>query len=124
MALSGKTISDGSVWTANSDLTAKQYCAVKIAGDGVVDLASTGGEAIAGILENNPKAGQPATVTFLGFPLAQAGAGGWTAGQELMTEAGTGKLVALSGMGTVVAVGIKAVGQGEIGVVRLVPSTG
>src|SRR5690348_9182870 len=103
MATSGAQLQDGGNRTANSDLSAKQYCAVKQTTTGrAVDLASTGGEAIAGILLNTPTAGQAAIICQRGICQAQIGTGGVTAGDQLMTETSTGKLVTKTSTNVVV----------------------
>lgn len=119
MALEGKCITEGAQLKTASNLSAKQFCAVKISGDGLVDLASTGGEAITGILQNDPTAGQPAIIAFAGFPKVIAGTGGFTAGDLLMTEAGTGRLITKTGTNTVVAVAVNSAAAGVFGCVKL-----
>lgn len=78
--------------TANSDLSAKQFYVVKVTGaDLKVDLASTGGEAALGILQNKPTAGQAADVRFSGISKAVAGAA-YSRGTMLMTDT-SGRLI-------------------------------
>lgn len=118
MALDDKMLDTGGLLAA-SDLSSHQFAAVKITADNQVDLASTGGEAITGILYNAPKAGEAASVVFFGFPKVVAGSGGFSAGDQLVTEAGTGKLVAYAGSGTVVAIACNDAANGIFGKVKL-----
>jgi len=135
MATSGKALVESSLWRAASNLTGKQWCAVKITGyvdrsdalrggAALVDLASTGGEAIAGILVGTPLQGDAADVAFVGFPRARAGADGFVAGDKLVTEAETGFLTPYAGVGTPVAVAMETVDAGALGVVRLLSTAG
>lgn len=125
MTTHGTGLSEGGNLTANSDLSASQYLAVKqTATARAVDLASTGGENITGVLQNTPKAGEAADVKYDGFSPAVAGVGGWTAGQALQTEAATGKLIAQTSTNAKVAVAIETVSANEVGLVRIVPTPG
>lgn len=85
MATESPLIHDGSQTTAAADLSTKQFYAVKITASRAVNLASTGGEAIYGILQNNPISGLAADVGMLGITKAVAGAA-VTAGDYLMTD--------------------------------------
>jgi hypothetical protein len=125
MSTFGSGLTEGGNLVANADLSAKQFLAVKQTSTArKVDLASTGGEAITGIMQNTPKANEAVEVTHIGFTKAKAGVGGWTAGQSLMTEATTGKLVLKTSTNVIVAVAIETVNADEIGLVRVVPSAG
>jgi hypothetical protein len=85
MATEGNLHRDGAQTTAAADLSAGQFLAVKITAARAVNLASTGGEAIYGILQNKPTAGQAADVGIFGISKARAGAA-ITAGAYLMTD--------------------------------------
>lgn len=65
---------DRPVWdesfSANSDLSAKQFYAVKLTAADTVDLASAATDRCVGILENDPKANQAAQVRILGMTKA------------------------------------------------------
>jgi hypothetical protein len=125
MSTTGTHLAEGGNLIAAADLSGAQFCAVKqSATDRAVGLASTGGEAITGILQNNPTAGQAAIVAFDGYAKAMAGTAGWTAGQALQTEAATGKLIAQTSTNAKVAVAIEAVAANGIGLVRIVPTAG
>jgi hypothetical protein len=52
--------------TAYADLTAKQYYAVKLVSDGVVDVCSATSDKIYGILQNAPDTGEMAKVAIMG----------------------------------------------------------
>lgn len=120
MATSGSRLQDGGNRVAGADLSAKQYCAVKQSTTSrQVVLASTGGEAIAGILENSPASGQVVIINQRGITQAQIGTGGVTAGDQLMTEAATGKLVTKTSTNAVVGVAVETVAAGGVGTVDL-----
>jgi hypothetical protein len=57
---------------------------------------------------------------LFGFTKAKAGVGGFTAGDQLMTETATGKLVTKTSTNTIVAVAIETVSADEIGLVRVI----
>jgi len=120
MATSGAQLLDGGNRVAAADLSAKQYYAVKqTTTSRQVNLASTGGEAIAGILQNNPISGGAATIVQRGITQAQIGTGGVTAGDQLMTEASTGKLVTKTSTNVVVGVAIETCAAGAVGTVDI-----
>jgi len=126
MTTHGTGLSEGGNLIAGADLsTTGQYLAVKqTSTDRAVNLASTGGEAITGILQNDPKAGEAAIVKYEGFTPAIIGVGGCTAGQQLMTEAATGKLVVKTSTNVVVAVAIETANADEQALVRVIPTGG
>jgi Uncharacterized conserved protein (DUF2190) len=125
MSTFGTGLVEGGNLVANADLSAKQFYAVKQTTTArKVDLASTGGESITGILQNTPKAGEPVEVCYSGFTKALAGTGGFTAGDALQTETGTGKLITQSSTNAKVAVACETCAAGEIGLVRVVGTPG
>lgn len=125
MSTFGKNLTEGGNYTANVDLSTYQFRAIKqTATARQLGLASTGGEAITGILQNTPKAGEAVEVTFAGLTKALAGTGGFTAGQQLQTEAATGKLIAQTSTNKVVAVAVESANAGEIALVRVVDTAG
>lgn len=125
MSTFGTGLTEGGNLVANSDLSAKQFLAVKQTTTArKVDLASTGGEAITGILQNTPKAGEAVEVTYAGYTKAKAGAAGFTAGDQLMTEAATGKLVTKTSTNAVVAVAHETAAANVIALVRVIPTGG
>ena len=124
MSTYGVCLTDGGNLVAETDLSAAQFHAVAISDVRAVALATTAGMPITGILMNNPTAGLPAEVAFDGFTKAACGSGGVTAGQQLMVEASTGKLVQWTSGNTIVAVAIETAAAGTIGLVRIVPSAG
>lgn len=105
--------------TAGADLSAKQFFAVKITGaDLAVNLASTGGEAILGILQNKPTSGQSADVRFSGVTKAIAGAA-YSRGAKLMTDT-SGRLITATSTNNVVGLALEAAaGANEIRAVVL-----
>lgn len=127
MTTFGTNLTEGGNLVAGSDFsTTGQFLAVKASTstDRQVVLASTGGEAISGILQNTPKSGEAAEVTYIGYTKAQAGAGGWTRGDQLMTEAATGKLVTKTSTNVVVGVARESVSANSIGLVSIIPTGG
>jgi hypothetical protein len=120
MATSGAQLLDGGNRTAAVDLSAKQYYAVKQTTTArQVNLASTGGEAVCGVLQNTPTAGQGAAIVQRGITQAAVGAAGFAAGDLLMTEAGTGKFVTKTSTNTVVGVAIEAGVSGGVATIDL-----
>lgn len=120
MATSGSQLIDGGNRVAAVDLSAAQYLAVKqTTTPRQVNLASTGGEAIAGILQNTPGANQAAAIIQRGIARAVIGAGGVTAGDQLQTEATTGKLITKVSTNVVVGVAIETVAAGGVATVDI-----
>lgn len=107
MATEGPLIHDGGQCVAGQNFsntaglkgmqTSGQFLAVKMstATDRNVILATTGGEAIYGILQNKPASGYAADIGIFGVTKAMAG-GTVTVGQRLMTDT-YGRLVAATG---------------------------
>lgn len=123
MATEGPLLHDGGQRVALSDLSAKQFYAVQQTTTArSVDLASAA-TAISGILQNTPKAGQPADIGFVGVTKAQIGTAGVAAGDALQVEAASGKLIT-KGAGVQVAVAIEAAAAGTLGTVMLTGPAG
>lgn len=123
MATEGPLIHDGSQTTAAADLSTKQYYAVKLTAARAVNLASAGGEAIYGVLQNAPPSGQAADVGFLGVTKAVAGAA-VSAGDYLMTDT-SGRLITATSTNHRVGQAIEAAGAaGVIFTVMLGPNSG
>lgn len=91
MATESPLFHDGGQTQAAADLSGSQFYVVKITGARQVNLASAGGEAAYGILQNKPTTGQAADVGILGVSKAAAGAA-FSAGAGLMTDT-TGRLI-------------------------------
>jgi len=120
MATSGSQLTDGGNRIADGTLAAAQYCAVRQSTTArTVTLEVTGGVAICGILQNNPAAGQATIIVQRGICQAQVGAAGFAAGDQLMTEATTGKLVTKTSTNAVVGVAIEAGSAGGVATVDL-----
>jgi len=125
MSTSGVSLTEGGNFIANVSLATNQFCAVKqTATPRALALASTGGEAITGILQNTPGAGDAVEVTQAGNCKAQAGAAGFAAGDALMTEAATGKLVTQTSTNVKVAVARETCTANQIGLVTVIPTAG
>lgn len=103
---------------ANSDLSTKQYIAM-IATAGKADVAGAAAN-ILGVLQNNPKAGQPASIMYAGITKMVAGAALPTVGTAVQTDA-SGRAVA----GSAPAIGrtlTTASGAGVLVTVQLIPN--
>ena len=123
MATEAPLIHDGAQTTAAADLSSSQFYAVKITAARQVNLASTGGEFIYGIVQNKPTLGQAADVGFLGVSKAAAGAA-FSAGVALMTDT-TGRLITATGTNHRVATSIEAAtAAGQLIAVVLGPNSG
>lgn len=122
MATEGPLTHDGSQTTAAADLSAKQFYAVKITAARAVNLASTGGEAIYGILQNKPTSGQAADVGLMGISKAIAG-GTIAAGDYLMTDT-SGKLITATSTNHRIAQALEAGVVNQIITVALGPNSG
>jgi hypothetical protein len=105
MATESPLIHDGTQ-QAGADLSTKQFYAAKITGSRTVGLASAGGEAIYGIIQNKPTLGQAADIGILGVSKAAAG-NTFAAGALLMTD-GTGRLITATSTNHVVAQALEA----------------
>lgn len=95
---------------AATDLSAKQFYAVKVDSNGKAALAGAG-ERAAGILQNDPASGKVANVMALGVSKAVYGAS-VTAGAELEVDA-NGKLITAS-TGKVVGIALESGSANEI----------
>lgn len=79
---------------ANADLSTKQYCYVKNAGAGLVDVVAASTDTPIGVLQNKPTAGNPADIMITGRTKVLAGAA-VAAGADLMPDA-TGRAITLA----------------------------
>lgn len=121
MATESPLISDGSQHTAAADLSTAQFYAVKITASRQVNLASSGGENIYGVLQNKPASGAAANVGIVGISKAIAGAV-VTAGNFLMTDT-SGRFIPATGTNARVAQAIEgASATGVIFTVAIVPA--
>lgn len=76
---------------AGADLSVSQYLAVKLNSAGAVIAASSAGESVMGVLQNNPTSGRAALVAFGGIVMWKAG--GVVAPNAKVTTDNTGKCV-------------------------------
>jgi len=83
---------DVTLGLAYTDLSAKQYCAVKLTANGV-ESAGTAGQSH-GVLQNAPTAGQAAVVRVSGISKVKYGAS-VTVGDKLIVEATTTQYIPL-----------------------------
>lgn len=106
---------------AGADLSASQFCAVKASSsaDLTCVLASTGGEAILGILQNKPVSGEVADVRFSGVSKAKAGAA-YNRNALLMTDT-SGRMITATSTNVAVAMAMEAAaGANELHPVLLI----
>jgi hypothetical protein len=94
MATEGSQFTDGTR-TANADLSAKQFYAVKLIAGRKVDLPAASTDEIFGILQNKPASGGVADVAYVGECKAIAGAA-ITEGAKVMANS-AGKLITFVG---------------------------
>lgn len=99
---------------AAATLATKQFHAVKVTGAFAVNLASVAGEAVYGVVQNNPAQGEAATVRRIGVSKAVAGAE-IAAGANVMAGA-DGRLITLAG-DDAVCLGVALEGAGAANVV-------
>lgn len=130
MATESPLIHDGSQTTAATDMSVTgglngtsssgQFLAVKITAARSVNIASSGGEQIYGILQNRPLSGQAADVGILGVSKAVAGAQ-FTGGNFLMTDT-SGRMIPATSTNHRVAWAIEsAATSGIVATVFLMP---
>jgi hypothetical protein len=123
MATESPLIHDGSQTTAAADLSSSQFYCVKITAARAVNLASSGGEAIYGVLQNKPTSGQAADVGIFGITKAAAGAA-FSAGAYLMTDA-TARLITATSTNHRVAQALEAAtAAGQLITVAVGPNSG
>lgn len=96
---------------AGSDLSARQFCCVKLNASGQMILSGAGENAL-GILQDKPPSGQVGAICCLGKSMAVLGSD-VSAGQNLTPDA-NGKLVPATGSDAVVAVAAESGSDGEV----------
>lgn len=106
--------------SAAADLSAKQFCAVKMSGDLAVAACSVAGERSVGILQNDPASGQSASVCHSGQCKAKLGATVASAGLPLQCDANGALIPAVSGK-FVIALSMQAGASGDIADVLVQP---
>jgi len=134
MATEAPLIHDGGNTVAGTDMSgvsvtlagpnsSGQFLAVKITGSRTVGLANAGGEAIYGILQNNPSLGYVADVGLMGVSKAVAGAA-VAAGAELMTDT-SARLITATSTNHRIGVALEAAtAAGQLITVALIPTLG
>lgn len=97
MAEYGKT----SNWTAvaENDLSSSRYLFVELSGDNQVDVPDNAADIPFGILQNEPEAGQDATVAYWGISKLRV-SGTITAGAYISSDASGSGVIASSTAGT------------------------
>lgn len=115
MATSGAQLVDGGNRVADATLAAAQYCAVfQSTTARTVSLAVTASQAVAGVLQNTPSAGQAAIIVQRGITQAAIGATGVTAGDQLKIETLTGKFLTTTAGSGQVGVALETCAAGGI----------
>jgi len=122
MAIEVNTGQDIGFMTAAADLSGSQYRIVKVTADKQVNLGSSAGETVLGVLQNDPKSGEAALVRTGGVSKVVAG-GTLSAGDKVQTDANGAAITALTGDFTVGQVLIGAA-SGEIATILVSPSGG
>ena len=109
--------------TAAADLSAKQYFIVDVSADKAVNLASSAGQAVLGVLQNDPVSGATALVRTSGVSKVEVGTGGLAAGDLVQANANGEAIAAASGDYTV---GMCLIGAaaGELATIKVTPSAG
>ena len=86
-----------SIKCGSASLASYQFSFVKIGSDGLLALPSAGGYAV-GVLQDKPVAGDPGAVCFPGdITKVMCGAGGFSAGGDVATDASGYAVAATSG---------------------------
>ena len=97
---------------AAADLSAKQYCAMKITASQKVNVCNVAGEISIGILQNDPTQGQEASVMLTG--ISNAVYGGTVAPGASLTTNASGFLITAAAGNKIMAVAIEAGAANEI----------
>lgn len=95
MAIEQMSLSIGFM-TAAADLSAKQFYLLKVAANGTVNLQTSAGGAILGVLQNKPESGQAADVSVSGVSKVLAG-GTLAAGDPVQAHTDGTAIKALTG---------------------------
>jgi hypothetical protein len=128
MAVEAPLFCDGSMHTAGADLStglsgsggSGQFLAVKTTAAHIANLANTGGERIAGIVQNKPKLGEAVNIAMAPSVTKAVVGAAWTAGQVLMTDT-SARLIPQTGTNAGVAIAIEsATVVGSLATVRLI----
>jgi len=109
--------------TAAADLSAKQYYIVKCTAAEAVNVGSSAGEAVLGVLQNDPTSGQPAIVRTTGVSKVIVGTGDLAVGALVQTNASGQAIAAASGDYTI-GYCIKGASAGEYAEIVVSPSAG
>ncbi len=120
MANEGPLVHDGAMTTAAANLSSNQFYAVQISAAGQVNLETTGGKAIYGLLQGKPTSGQVCDVGIMGISKAVAGAV-VTGGNPLMTDT-AGRLIPQTTTNHIVAYALQ--GASATGVIFTVALAG
>lgn len=105
---------------ASADLSARQFCAVKLDTNGQIALAASG-KNMDGVLQDKPNAQSiPGEVAMFGVTKVAAGGTGFAAGDLL--EVTTNGTFQTQSAGTVVAKALTAAASGAIGSAKILPS--
>lgn len=100
------------VCTAAADLSAKKYTAVKVIAAFTVSSVTVAGEAPYGILQNDPKINESATVRRIGITHAKAGAA--VAAGAKIAVAADGRLITAVTGNTIIGTALSAAGAANV----------
>jgi hypothetical protein len=109
--------------TAAADLSAKQFYIVKLTADESVNVGSSAGEAVFGVLQNDPASGAAAIVRVGGVSKVLCGTGGLSAQDLVQTDAAGKGITATSGDYSV-GVCVKGAAAGEYATIAVGLSAG
>lgn len=104
-------------FVAGADLSAKQFCGVKVNSSGLAVAANATDLNQVGVIQNNPASGQAATVRIAGVTKAKAG-GTVAAGDRVTTDA-NGAFVAATTGKQVMGVALTGAASGDVFTVLL-----
>lgn len=96
---------------ASADLSAKQYCFVKLGTDGKIAAATATTDAIIGVLQNKPTSGQMGEVVILGITKISADA---TLDESDGIHTSADSQAALDNTGTALGIVLKGAAAGEL----------
>jgi hypothetical protein len=97
---------------AGADLSAKQFTFVKMNTTDRTVVSAGNGDAAFGVLVNDPKSGQAATVVTAGRVIVEVGTGGLTANDEVGVDA-NGEAVSAAATDIIVGICVDGAAAGE-----------
>lgn len=104
---------------AGADLTAKQFTCAAIANDGQVISPASSGDAVVGVLQNNPDEGEAAAVWGPGSTSKVVLGATLAPGAVVMAEGTSGKVIAATAAGYALGVLLTGGDEDELGTVYI-----